>query len=194
MDNLSNIEKNKTEPTNEVLEHVKKEIKKRNRPDLEKFGQENVEAGYNSLVASFTDRLDQFEPIDLSDHKQVEKRIQEYRSLCMEFDEKQTVSALSDALGFDRRRMWEIVNDIPGRNLYVSQKSRDLIKKAYRKLEVQWEQLFMNGKINPVSGIFIAKNHFGYKDTQDITIRPDSPYGEQKSIEQIQQEYDALPE
>jgi hypothetical protein len=44
----------------------------------------------------------------------------------------------------------------------------------------------MNGKVNPASGIFIGKNHYQYKDTQDVTIRPDNPLGEepdQKAIE-----------
>jgi hypothetical protein len=27
-----------------------------------------------------------------------------------------------------------------------------------------------NGKINPVSGIFLGKNHFGYQDKTDIVV------------------------
>ena len=28
-----------------------------------------------------------------------------------------------------------------------------------------------NGKINPVSGIFLGKNHFGYQDKTDVVVR-----------------------
>ena len=30
----------------------------------------------------------------------------------------------------------------------------------------------LNGKVNPVSGIFLGKNHFGYTDKQEFTLRP----------------------
>jgi hypothetical protein len=69
-----------------------------------------------------------------------------------------------------------------------------VIRKAIDILEELWVDYMQNGKVNPASGIFLGKNMFGYKDQQDITIRPDSPYGEQKTAEQIQKEYDALPE
>lgn len=182
---------------NEIAEQATKAVKakqKRNRPDLANFGAENVEPGYNSVIAEFTEVMDSFPEIDLSDPEQVAQRIKDYRALCRQYDEKQTVSALADSLGLNRRRLWEIVNDVAGRNGKVPSESRDLIKKAYRKLEVQWEQMFMNGKINPVSGIFIAKNHFGYRDTQELDVKQDDRLFNQRDASIIAKEYDALPE
>lgn len=48
------------------------------------------------------------------------------------------------------------------------------------------------GKINPVVYIFRAKNYFGMKDQQDVVVRPDSPFGEQKTPEQLAAEYDVI--
>ena len=43
-----------------------------------------------------------------------------------------------------------------------------------------WENYMQNGKINPVSGIFLGKNNFGYQDKQEHVltpnVRPDSDY------------------
>ena len=56
------------------------------------------------------------------------------------------------------------------------------------------DRLHAKWKGEPASGIFLGKNMFGYKDNQDITIRPDNPYGDQRDAATIAKEYDALPE
>ena len=33
----------------------------------------------------------------------------------------------------------------------------------------------LNGKINPASGIFLAKNWYGYKDVADVVVTPNNP-------------------
>ena len=39
-------------------------------------------------------------------------------------------------------------------------------------LEQLWEYYMQNGKINPVSGIFLGKNNFGYVDKTEHVIEP----------------------
>ena len=51
---------------------------------------------------------------------------------------------------------------------------------------------FQNGKINPASGIFILKNHFGYRDVQDLVLEPKQPHG--VAPEDVAQKYAELPE
>ncbi len=46
-----------------------------------------------------------------------------------------------------------------------------------------------NGKINPVSGIFLMKNHFGYTDKQEVVVTPNNPLGEKQETEEIKQRY-----
>ena len=52
----------------------------------------------------------------------------------------------------------------------------------------------MNGQINPASGIFLGKNHFGYKDVQDLVVQPKQPLGEQADAEAIEEKYRELPD
>jgi hypothetical protein len=51
------------------------------------------------------------------------------------------------------------------------------------------EGYMQNGKINPVSGIFLMKNNFGYTDKQEVVLTPNSPLGDQKSDAELEQKY-----
>jgi hypothetical protein len=39
-------------------------------------------------------------------------------------------------------------------------------------MENLWENYMQNGKINPVSGIFLGKNNFGYQDKTEYVVTP----------------------
>ena len=62
-------------------------------------------------------------------------------------------------------------------------------KKARAILEEMWEDWMVDGKINPVVGIFLGKNHFGYADKQDIIVTPNNPLGEARDPEEVRQRY-----
>lgn len=51
----------------------------------------------------------------------------------------------------------------------------------------------INGKINPASGIFLGKNNFGYQDTQEYIVTPNTMKSE-TPVEVIEAKYDELPE
>lgn len=134
-------------------------------------------------------------PINLANDEEVERRINEYFSICAKWDVKPAVSGLGMALGLDRRRLWEIKTDVEGRNVGLTARGRDAIKKAYVFLENLWENYMLNYKIHPTAGIFLAKNNFGYKDEQTYNIVPNNPLGDTSNLEEIAQKYKtALPE
>ena len=56
-------------------------------------------------------------------------------------------------------------------------------------LEELWEDYMQNGKINPVSGIFLGKNHFGYADKQEIVVEPKNPLGDADDPEEVKRRY-----
>jgi hypothetical protein len=56
-------------------------------------------------------------------------------------------------------------------------------------LNILLEQHMQSGKINPVSGIFLMKNHFGYADKQEVVVTPNNPLGDQKSDAELEQRY-----
>ena len=59
-------------------------------------------------------------------------------------------------------------------------------------MEELWENYMQTGRINPVSGIFLGKNNFGYQDKQDVVITPNNPESDY-SAKDIADRY-ALPD
>ena len=74
------------------------------------------------------------------------------------------------------------------RGEYRSETHSDLIRKAYDLLEEIWIDYMQNGKINPATGIFLAKNFWGYKDVADVVVTPNNPY-QGASEEDLKQKY-----
>jgi len=93
--------------------------------------------------------------------------------MCFDNDFKPTVASYAASLGYSRKSLWALMNNqsIGGwENLPTL--SIDYIKKGYSSLEQLWEYYMQNGKINPVSGIFLGKNNFGYVDKTEHVVEP----------------------
>jgi len=155
--------------------------RKRNRPDLANFGQEGVEKGDNSRYLRHALATLNLPPIDISDDKQVGERIDWYFQHFMENDMKPTVMGLCNSLGISR----DTINNWNRGDTRASTHS-DLIKKAYSLLEALWEDYMMNGKINPVSGIFLGRNHWHYQDKIDLVVTPQMPLGTDSDPAELQ--------
>ena len=148
-----------------------------------------TEPGDNSRYLRHALAVYQLPAIDISDAEQVEERIQWYFSHCMENDMKPTVTGLCNALGIDMDtfRRW-------GNGTYREKTHSGMVKKAYAVLHELWEDYMLNGKINPVAGIFLGKNNFGYTDKQELEVKPVNPMAEGLSTpEEIEQKYAQLP-
>lgn len=163
--------------------------KRRNRPDLEKFGEEHAEPGDNSRYLRYAMVSWDLPPIDISDEKQVEQRIKEYFEFCIENDRKPNMIGMANWLGVnsDTLRTWKTGE-------YRSSTHSVVIKKAIAVLEELWTDYMQNGKINPTSGIFIAKNMFQYQDNITITPGQPAPLGEQLQPKELAERYGDLPE
>ena len=47
-----------------------------------------------------------------------------------------------------------------------------------------------NGAVNPVSGIFLGKNHYGYKDqSETVVVTPQNLLGSTESPAALEQKY-----
>ena len=168
---------------NEIAETAKKAVRKRNRPDLANFGQENVKPGDNARYLTYKLDMLKLPTIDTSDEKQVADRIFWYFEFCQETDMKPSVSGLSLALGITRSTLHRWFKG------EVSKHNQAVTEKAYSLLESLWEDYMQNGKVNPVSGIFLGKNHFGYQDKQEMVITPNNKLGEQEDPDAVRQRY-----
>ena len=125
-----------------------------------------TEPGDNAKYIGVSLQLFNMPKVDLFKPDEVQARLNEYFRIHTEADMKPTVVGMAMALGIDRRRLWEIRADAPSTNRCVTDiptLSKDYIKKAYDFMENLWENYMQNGKINPVSGIFLGKNNFGYQ-------------------------------
>lgn len=149
-----------------------------------------VEPGDNSKYLTVSMALMNLPEIDLHDVEQVNNRLTEYFKIHSDNDMKPTVAGMGLALnGMDRRRLWEIRTDVPNRNQDLPTTTRDSIKKAYKLMETMWENYMQNGKINPVSGIFLGKNNFGYQDKQEHIVTPNVNNDSDYDAEAIKQRY-----
>lgn len=117
--------------------------------------------------------------INLRDAEAVRKRIAEYFTIVAKNGNKPTVAGLGLALnGMDRRRLWEIktgnYGNTRGTTADLPAEVTDAIKKAYKVMEELWENYMQNGLINPVSGIFLGKNNYGYQDKTEYVVTPNT--------------------
>lgn len=127
--------------------------------------------------------------IDLDDEEAVRQRLNDFFEVYARRGLKPTVAGMGLALGLDRRRLWEIKVDAPNtRQRNWAKGTRDLIKGAYIIMESLWESYMVGGKLNPVTGIFLAKNHYGYVDRMDHVVAPNMEE-QQRSAEDIRRRY-----
>jgi Fe-S cluster biosynthesis and repair protein YggX len=167
---------------------VKSTWKDRNSPMIGENGL-IVEEGDNRKYLKVSMKLMTLPDIDLHDKEQVMERLNEYFQIYADADMKPTVAGMGLALnGMDRRRLWEIKTDSPSTYTIVNTMPsdvKDCIKKAYKLLENMMENYMQNGKINPVAGIFLSKNNFGYVDKVEHVVTPNTKQDEEYDIDEI---------
>lgn len=149
-----------------------------------------VEDGDNTKYLMANVELMNMTDIDIKDPDAVRQRINDYFKLYATYDMKPTVAGLGMALGLDRRRLWEIktgnhTTSTPKLPLEVE----DSIKKAYKLMENLWETYMNSGKINPVSGIFLGKNNFGYQDKTEYVLTPNQQQASDYDADDIRKRY-----
>ena len=129
----------------------------------------------------------------MKDPAQVQDRLNEFFVIHENYDMKPTVAGMGMALGLDRRRLWEIktgnVSSSNKRLLELPTLTVDSIKRAYEYMEILWENYMQNGKINPVSGIFLGKNNFGYQDKTEYVVTPNVNNDSDYSTDDIKKRY-----
>ena len=172
---------------------VKRKSNGRNSPVIGDNGL-MVEPGDNAKYIQNAMMLGALPKIDLRDPEAVENRINEYFRIQFENDLKPTVAGMGLVLGLSRQRLWEIKTG----NYHTSKSlaelptlSTDAIKKGYEYMELLWENYMQNGKINPVSGIFLGKNNFGYQDKQEMVLTPNSNNEPEYDVEAIKKRLSA---
>lgn len=150
--------------------------------------------GDNSKILQINIALFNMQDIDMKDPVAVASRLTEYFALYEQADMKPTVAGMAISLnGMSRQTLTAIAHDRPtGSDGYMSALPREVtvvIKKAYKMMENMWETYMNSGKINPVSGIFLGKNNYGYQDKQEHVLTPNQQQGYDYSADEIRERY-----
>jgi hypothetical protein len=132
--------------------------------------------------------------IDMKDPVAVQQRLSEYFALYARYDMKPTVVGMAIALnGHNRQWLYAITHDaVTGGAGYKTALPPEVavqIKRAYFLLENQWETYMNSGKINPVAGIFLGKNNYGYQDKNEYVLTPNQQNDSDYSAEDIRKRY-----
>lgn len=156
-------------------------VAKRKRPDCAVQAQ----PGDNRKYLMHSLRLADLPKCNLKSVEEVSQRIREYFTICAEDDMKPSVAGLALAIDIDRAYLWEIRTGRKGKNPEVA----DTLNKAMKLLDLQMVDYMQNGKINPVAGIFLMKNNFGYTNEQEVVVKPQNPLGETRTVKELEEEY-----
>lgn len=141
-------------------------------PKEDKRYQLDLQPGDNSKAIGVIMQFNNLPTVDLKNPEQVRDRITQFFNMCFDNDFKPTVASYAASLGYDRKTLWSLMNRAEQGWANLPTLTCDYIKRGYSSLEQLWEYYMQNGKINPVSGIFLAKNNFGYVDKTEHVIEP----------------------
>ena len=147
-----------------------------------------TEPGDNNKFLSHALAVRDLPAIDTRDPVQVKQRIDDYFQLCVQHDIKPSVKGFLNALRVAKSTLWEWKQ-----GNFRAGTHQQIICEAYDVLEALWEDYMMNGKINPVSGIFLGKNNFGYQDKQEYVLTPNQQQVTPEDIKLIESKYEELP-
>jgi len=162
------VRKNETDVTDEQITDIVK--KKRGSNWMKELSADSGEPGDNARFVRHALVAWNLPPIDISDAKQVENRIGEYLTYCAENDRKPQIVGMCNWLGIQRSTLNTWLNGD-----YRGGTHSDIIKKAVSFIEEMWADYMQSGKMNPATGIFLAKNWYGYKDVADVVVTPNNP-------------------
>lgn len=182
----------KKEGTDKV-QVIKKKPRGGNSPVIADNGLDLL-PGDNAKFMGVQMALFNMENIDMTNVEDVQERLNEYFRLYAQNDMKPTVAGMAIALnGMNRRTLWAIVNDGAtggaGYKTALPQGVALTIKRAYFLLENLWESYMNSGKINPVSGIFLGKNNYGYQDKTEYVLTPNQQQDNDYDPDSIRKRY-----
>lgn len=187
--------------TGEALEPVedKKPVKKKGRPrggNSPVIGDNGlmVEPGDNARFMTVQMAIFNMPDIDMENVEEVQARLNEFFALYTAHDMKPTVAGMALCLnGMSRQTLGSIAHDRPtggaGYKTALPPEVAATIKKAYKLMENLWETYMTSGKVNPVAGIFLGKNNYGYQDKTEYVLTPNQQSDSDYSADEIRERY-----
>lgn len=116
--------------------------------------------GVQQLCNSIRELYDKGKP---QSDEEVKQRIDEYFDFCQRSSIRPGIETLALSLHVSRITIYNW-----GNGVYCSPERQEIIQRAKGFIAAFLEQAILCGKISPPSGIFIAKNWLGYRDSISI--------------------------
>lgn len=177
----------------------KKPVKKKGKPRggnnwLKPENMLSLEDGDNTKFMTVQMALLNLPDIDMENPEEVQNRLNKYFALYAQYDMKPTVAGMAIALnGHNRQWLYAVTHDVAsggaGYKIALPPSVAVLIKKAYFLLENLWESYMNSGKVNPVAGIFLGKNNYGYQDKTEYVLTPNQQSDNDYSADEIRERY-----
>lgn len=124
-------------------------------------------------------KIFQKKPVNaFSKYEDLEKEISDFFDICSRTDTVPTVTSLALWLGCDRDTIYNHANN-PNSPHFGT------MKRTLNYLHSVMENGTVQGKINPVTYIFLSKNYYGMRDDKNITVTPTGPSQDTNSPETI---------
>ena len=149
------------------------------------FDSDDEKAAYVSKV--LTEALEYWNVPKVKNNEEAMERTEQYFLRCASRGIKPTVEEYSLAMGMSRSMLWDYET---GRR--TGPISADVVKRAKEIIAMFDAKAIMDGKMNPVTYIFRAKNYYGMKDQQDVVVTPNQM--ESRPKEALIAEAELLPE
>ena len=137
--------------------------------------QPDITPGELSAQVSDYAELQRLKPVQTDE--ETAERIDYFFRWCADRQIRPTVSLLGLCLGYSRQTMWNWQQKGGTRGA--------LIDRAKQVLESLTESWLLAGRTNPVSGIFVLKSQFGYKDSISVEVSQANPLEAQLTPEEI---------
>lgn len=137
--------------------------------------QPDIEPDKLALMVSNMAELQRMTPIQTEE--ELAERLEFFFAWCSQKQLRPTVSLMCLCLGHPRQTLWSWQQR--------GGKRGELITRAKGVLEALTEQWMSVGKINPISGIFLLKSQFGYKDTVTLEVSANNAITAQMTPEQV---------
>lgn len=103
--------------------------------------------------------------VDVRDPKAIERRITEYLQYCLEHDIVPGVVACANWLGINYITLVHWYEGTRG-----TPEHQQVAARFYGIAQDVWQQNMDNGTINNITGMFMGKAFYGFKDTQEIVV------------------------
>ena len=126
--------------------------------------------------------------VNLDSYDDVRIRVDQYLKTIRKYGMQPTIVGLASAMGLSKATLYNIHQ---GTRTVRDPRVKELIDQLYNVTLMVLEDGMQAGIIKEVTGIFLLKNNYGYKDTQEYVIQGSNLLGDAKSDAEMLEQYRA---